>query len=145
MSIERRQVLSQIEELTTRINTTRNKAADNQFSYEDFLIVKTECIAQITDLEKQLSKLPEREKGIEGLLQKGIHNLIAIDQAYINGTIPEKRSIVSSMFLGKLIFDGTNIELFGLTKWFRGYARWKRVSEKQKTGKQTKICCFPVW
>ncbi|QEC45890.1 recombinase family protein [Pseudobacter ginsenosidimutans] len=107
MSIERRQVLSQIEELTTRINTTRNKAADNQFSYEDFQIVKTECTKQITELEKQLSKLPEREKGIEGLLQKGIHNLIAIDQAYINGTIPEKRNIVSSMFPGKLIFDGT--------------------------------------
>ncbi len=53
--------------------------------------MKAECEKEIAALERQITELPKDTKTVERITQKGLDNLIRLDQLYENGTIKEKR------------------------------------------------------
>ena len=72
----------------------------------DFKIMKAECEKEVSSLERQITQLPHDTKTVEGIVQRGLENLMRLDERFENGTIKEKREIVGSIFPENLIFNG---------------------------------------
>ncbi len=103
---DRRQLLSQIDELNTRLRNAREMVADQKFDPEDYRELKQDCTNKINILEAKLSGTSQAEKSIDGLLDMAINNLCRLDKLYEEGTIAQKRQIIGSIYPEKLVFDG---------------------------------------
>ena len=103
---ERRQLLSQIDELNTRLKNARELVADGKLDVDDYRELKQDCLNKITILEAKLSGAVQTEKGIDGLLKQAVGNLSRLDTLYEEGTIAQKRQIIGSIYPEKLVFDG---------------------------------------
>lgn len=103
---ERRQLMAQLETLNTRLQNARIQKVDGILDDDDFQALKKDTNAQIERIEEELGKLSDKHKEINNLIEKGLKKLLGLDLRYLNGTIEEKREIVSSMFPENLVFDG---------------------------------------
>lgn len=103
---ERRQLISQLDTLNTRMQNARIQKVDGKLNDEDFQILKKETNVQIEKLEEELGNLSDQHKEISHLLEAGLKKLSGLDIRYKNGTMEEKREIISSMFPENLLFDG---------------------------------------
>ncbi|WP_205513033.1 hypothetical protein [Longitalea arenae] len=70
--------------------------ADEKLDPDDFRELKAECTTKINELEAKLTGLSQKGNNIDGLLNKAISNLSALDILYEEGTITEKRQIIGS-------------------------------------------------
>jgi site-specific DNA recombinase len=103
---QRNKVLKQIDVLNSQLNKARREMLFERIDPADFKIMKVDCEKEITALERQITQLPHDTRTIEGITQKGLTNLMQLDQMYENGTIKEKREIVGSIYPENLIFNG---------------------------------------
>jgi hypothetical protein len=90
----------------TRLKKAREMVADQKLDPDDFRELKAECTTKINELEAKLTGLSQKGNNIDGLLNKAVSNLSALDVLYEEGTITEKRQIIGSIFPEKLTFDG---------------------------------------
>jgi site-specific DNA recombinase len=103
---ERNTVLKKIDVVNDKLNKARMAVLYERIDPADFKIMKAECEKEIAALERQITELPKDTKTVERITQKGLDNLIRLDQLYENGTIKEKREIVGSIFPENLCFNG---------------------------------------
>lgn len=107
---ERKQIITQLEELNKRLQNAREMATDKELNPEDFRILKSDCIKDYTKkidaLEAKLAGLLDTNKSITKLLQEGFSKLSCLDALYEYGTIKEKREIIGSMYPENLTLDG---------------------------------------
>jgi site-specific DNA recombinase len=103
---KRKKILSQLEEINTRLKNARTLLADHKIEAEDFRELKTECTASINELEARLTGFSQQENKIDDLLNKSVYNLSHLDVYWEEGTVAERRNIVGSIFPEKLTFDG---------------------------------------
>ncbi len=103
---DRKQLLSQIDELNIRLKNAREMVADQKLDPEDYRELKLDCANKITILEAKLAGSSQAEKSIEGLLNRAIGNLCRLDSLYEEETIVQKRQIIGSIYPEKLTFDG---------------------------------------
>lgn len=82
----------------------------------DYRSIKSESEEKIHRLEAKLTAFVTEMTNIEPSLNGAISNLLQLDVLCTNGSITQKRKIISSMVLKKLTFDGFNIELQRSTK-----------------------------
>jgi DNA invertase Pin-like site-specific DNA recombinase len=115
---DRNQLLSRIDELNTRLKNAREMVADQKLDSEDFRELKLDCSNQITQLEAKLAGCSVTEKSIDGLLNHAVNSLSRIDTLYEEGTVSQKRQIISSIFPEKLTFDGFQYRTFASMKPF---------------------------
>jgi site-specific DNA recombinase len=73
---------------------------------DDYRTIKSESEEKIHRLEAKLTAFVTETTDIEPLLNKAISNISQLDVLYANGSITQKRRIISSMFPEKLTFDG---------------------------------------
>jgi predicted nucleic acid-binding Zn-ribbon protein len=85
------QILSQLDELNTRLKNAREMVADQKLDPDDFRELKAECTTKINELEAKLTGFSQKESNIDGLLNKAVSNLSALDMLYEEGAITEKR------------------------------------------------------
>ena len=104
--MERRQLMAQLDGLNTRMQNARIQKVDGTLDDDDFQMLKKDTYSKIEQLEERLCKLSDKHKEIKGLLERGLKNLSGLDIRYNNGTVDEKREIISSMFPENLLFDG---------------------------------------
>ncbi|QEC41690.1 hypothetical protein [Pseudobacter ginsenosidimutans] len=145
MGSGRRQIIKQIDELNHRISNTRKIVSEEKLDPEDQKVTKAECLPIVAALEKKLFELPEQERGIEGLLKRGVEKLMAIDKTYVRGSIEEKRIIIVSIFPEKLTFDGTQYRTTRINEAVGRIYTTSLHFSAQKNRKADNICCFPVW
>jgi hypothetical protein len=74
---------------------------------DDYRIIKSESEEKIHRLEAKLTASITETTDIEPLLNKAISNISQLDVLHSNGSITQKRKIISSMFPEKLTFDGS--------------------------------------
>ena len=96
----------QLDELNKRLKNALEMMADKQLDPEDYRQLKSACSTQIAELEVRLATQTEKQVDIQTLLTKAVNTLCKLDELYENGTIIEKRKIISSIYPEKLIFDG---------------------------------------
>ena len=102
-----KQLLSQIRELEDKLSYIRDLLSSRQLPPEDFREMKTEYTTKLEKLEAKLSATENDNVSIDGLLDKGVKNLLVLDTIYNDGGIEKKREVISSMYPEKLTFDGT--------------------------------------
>jgi hypothetical protein len=68
--------------------------------------MKAGCEKEISAFERQITQLPHDTKTVEGIVKRGLNNLMRLNECFENGTIKEKREIVGSIFPENLTFDG---------------------------------------
>ncbi|HEY4875431.1 MAG TPA: hypothetical protein VIH86_07650 [Puia sp.] len=89
-----------------RLSKARKKFVNEEIDAEDFKMIKMECEQERTSLESEFISLNFVSEPIEKLLNQVFANMPQLDILYDRGPISDQRKIISSIFPGKLIFDG---------------------------------------
>ena len=105
-NLERKQILSQIEELNKRIQKALIQKVDGTLDDDDYVFIKKDTHSKIERLEFDLSLLSHRNNEIAKLLKSELSKIGNMGNLYKNGTIEQKRQIISSIFPENLVFDG---------------------------------------
>lgn len=103
---DRRLIFSQLDELNTRLKNAREMLADRKLDSDDYREIKIDCTTRINELEARLAPSTEKPVDINQLITGAINTLTRLDCLYKDGTIEEKRKIISSIYPEKLVFDG---------------------------------------
>ncbi len=104
---ERTETLKEIELLNTRLKNALIQKVDGELSGNDYTTLKTMTAGKINNLESKLSRFTVPNLNLKKDINTCISNIYNIKSMYNNGTIEEKRLVVSSMFPENLVFDGT--------------------------------------
>ena len=99
-------MLNQLEELTKELNNARKLMIRNELEPSEYRELKSEYQPKIEKLEHRLTHFTVRSNNVDDLLDKALNRVTHLDTLYEEGTTPEKRQIVSSIFPEKLQFDG---------------------------------------
>ena len=95
---------------------------------------KNALLVHFLSLEARLSEVPPNNYNIEDIVCKALEILCLLDILYNNGTIEEKRKIISSIFLEKLTFDGAHYRTTRINKAANLiYTLEQRLSKKNGT------------
>ena len=103
---EVKQLSVQLEEANKRLSKARDLLLAGDIEADDYRTIKFESEEKIHRLEAKLTASITETTDIEPLLNKAISNISQLDVLYANGSITQKRKIISSMFPEKLTFDG---------------------------------------
>ena len=104
--VDRKHLLLQIKEMEEKISYIRDLLSSKQLDPSDFREMKTEYTARLEKLEAKLSVYSHQHVDVKHLLDKGINNLLKLDNLYETAGIEKKREIISSMYPEKMTFDG---------------------------------------
>ncbi|MBA5793492.1 recombinase family protein [Flavobacterium sp. xlx-214] len=104
---ERKNILEKIRQLNDRHTKALIKNADGIMDDQDFLELKKITKKSIEKLEDELNNLSNVDVEIKDLMKTSFNKISNLSERYENGTIEEKRIIISSMFPENLEFDGT--------------------------------------
>ena len=103
---EYKAMLSQLEELTKELTNARRLMLKNDLEPSEYRELKAEYQPKIDNLEHRLANYSVKSNSIDELLDRAINKVTQLDKIYKDGTTPEKRQIVSSIYPQKLQFDG---------------------------------------
>ncbi len=142
---DRNQLLSRIDELNTRLKNAREMVADQKLDSEDFRELKLDCSNQITQLEAKLAGCSVAEKSIDGLLNHAVNTLGRLDTLYEEGTVSQKRQIISSIFPEKLTFDGFQYRTFRINEAARLIYTLGNGFSETKNRKSSEISHLSGW
>ncbi len=106
---DKKQLLKQIKELTDKVSYIRELLSSKQIEPEDFREMKSDYNNRIEKLEAKLSGLQHDDINIKDLLNKGIDNLLRLDQVYESADIDKKREVISSIFPEKFHFENNSL------------------------------------
>ena len=139
---ERRQLISKIDELNMRLKNARELVADGKLDAEDYRELKKDCANMLTILEAKLAGSPQTEKGIDGLLNQAIGHLSQLGTIYKEGTVAQKRQIISSIYPEKMVFDGFQFRTNRLNEVVRLIYRLDKGFEENKNRKDNNFLCL---
>jgi site-specific DNA recombinase len=74
----------------------------------EYLDFKAECEEEINKLESRVIAGTNQENKIDDLLQQSVDNLINLRRLYTTGNNAKQRKIIGSIFLEKVLFDGSD-------------------------------------
>ncbi len=100
------QLSAQLDEANKRLSKARDLLLAGDIEADDYRTIKSETEEKIHRLEARLTAFVTETTNIEPLLNKAISNISQLDVLYTNGSITQKRKIISSVFPEKLTFDG---------------------------------------
>jgi site-specific DNA recombinase len=103
---ERKNLVAELERTNKRLQNARIMKVDGDLADDDFRILKTDCNNRIEELEKKLSQLSNKNSEINALLEQSLPKLSKLDVLFENGSVEDRRRIISSMFPENLLFDG---------------------------------------
>ncbi|WP_121461052.1 recombinase family protein [Chryseobacterium defluvii] len=105
--IDRKQMLTQVEELNNRLQKALIQKVDGKLDDEDYAYIKKDTREKLEKLEYNLSQLSDQNLEIERLLKSEYSKILNLYKLYSEGDIEQKRQIIVSMFPENLQFDGT--------------------------------------
>jgi site-specific DNA recombinase len=139
---DRKQLLSEIDELNNRLRKAREMLADQVLDPDDYRELKLDCTNKITVLEAKLAGSSQSEKSISGLLDQAMSNLNRLDTLYEQGTVALKRQIIGSIYPEKLTFDGNQYRTNRLNEAVRLIYTMDKDFSEIKNRKSNKKMCF---
>jgi hypothetical protein len=84
---DRKQIISQIDDLGIRLRNARELVADQKLDPEDYRELKLDCTNKITILEAKLAGSSQAERNIDGLLDQTVSNLSRLDTLMKRGQL----------------------------------------------------------
>ncbi|WP_304067081.1 recombinase family protein [Pedobacter glucosidilyticus] len=102
-------ILKDITKHNEKLSKARNLLLEGDIDPTDYKLIKAECEDLINRLEAKLSNTvinPLAKFNIDELLEKVIDSFSKLDELYRNADVKRKRKLISSIYPGKLDFDG---------------------------------------
>ncbi|HEU4552085.1 MAG TPA: recombinase family protein, partial [Chitinophaga sp.] len=103
-----RMMLDRLDELNKELSKARRLMLKEDITAAEYREIKAEYQPEIESLEARLSNYTIPAGKIDDWVNKAVDNISRLDRLYENGTVVEKREIVSSIYPEKLTFDGFN-------------------------------------
>lgn len=100
------QLKSQLIEANQRLAKARNLLLAGDIESDDYRLIKSETEEKINRWEAKLTASATDTTNMKPLWDKAISNISQLEILYTEGTVIQKRKIISSMFPEKLTFDG---------------------------------------
>ncbi len=105
---ERKDFITQINQLTGKIDNARQLLLNNDIEAADYRLIKEQCNEKITRLEARLSELNVQNAvvlDIRPIAQQAIENLRQLDKFFENSGTMGKRYLVAMLFPEKLTYS----------------------------------------
>lgn len=103
-----KQIIEEIDKLNIKLSKARELLLNDAIDAGDYKDIKAQCESRIAQLEAQLAEQTNVTSmaKIERQLDKIINTLTKIDIMFEEGTVTEKRNIISSIYAENIDFDG---------------------------------------
>lgn len=103
-----KQIIEEIDKLNIKLSKARELLLNDAIDAGDYKDIKAQCESRIAQLEAQLAEQTNVTSmaKIERQLDRAINTLTQIDIMFEEGTVTEKRNIISSIYPEKIDFDG---------------------------------------
>ena len=95
---QKRRLLEQIKDYELRLSNARDLLLTSKIDADDYKLMKEDYGLRITNLERELSSIAKDKNSIETLLDKGIDNLIKINQAYLDMDLSDARGLIGLVY-----------------------------------------------
>ncbi|WP_221433479.1 MULTISPECIES: recombinase family protein [Flavobacterium] len=95
---QKRRLLEQIKDYELRLSNARDLLLTSKIDSDDYKLMKDDYTIRITNLERELSSIAKDRHSIESLLNKGIENLIKMNEAYVDMDLSEARSLIGLVY-----------------------------------------------
>lgn len=113
---ENKEIIVKCEELNNMISTARRKLIKEEIDAIDFKIIKNDCEKEIRYLESKLTSLSMKSEPGDTIIEQVMDRVSRLDILYQNGSVYQKRVIVSSIYPGNLVFDGVEHRTFRMNE-----------------------------
>jgi site-specific DNA recombinase len=101
-----KEIMTRIDEQNDMLARARKKLMLEEIDATDYRQIKQECEKELKALEATLTNSTYKPEPIHNLLDEAVNKLSHLDSLYEQGSIVQKREIISSIFPEKLTFDG---------------------------------------
>ena len=135
---EQRKIQKQLEVEKKRLENLQDMLADQEICSQDYKEMKTRYTKNITDLNKQLTKIKMSQKGIKSFLNSGLDLLQNLSKAYKNSSVELKQRIIGSIFPEKLVFDKTQCRTHKINEAISLILNIDGLLQANKKGQQPK-------
>ncbi|MBN8833724.1 MAG: recombinase family protein [Sphingobacteriales bacterium 39-19] len=106
---DQKRMMSQLDQIKHRLSKARELLLREEIEGEDYRTIKTEASERIADIEAKLKASNSFSDSMELLWDLPISKVSHLDILFQNGTVIQKRKIVSTMFPDNLIYDGVKL------------------------------------
>ena len=128
-----------IEELKVRLTNLQDLLVDGTVSADDYRQMRSRYISEKEELEKKIGGDGEDSRILKMKLGECLNSLKNLDQLYFKAEIRNKQRIISSIFPGKLIFDGEKCRTQRLNEAISLIINTDNTFNKNKTGQKENI------
>jgi site-specific DNA recombinase len=95
---KKRKLLEQIKDYEVRLGNARDLLLTLKIDPDDYKMIKDDYNERITNLERELSAVVTDKHSIEGLLVKGVDNLIMLNDSYADIDLSDKRTLIGLIY-----------------------------------------------
>jgi site-specific DNA recombinase len=113
---ENKELIGKCDELNSMISTARRKLMKEEIDAKDFKIIKDDCEKEIRYLESKLTSSSIKSDPADTIIEQVMERVSRLDVLYQNGSVYQKRVIISSIYPGNLVFDGVEHRTFRMNE-----------------------------
>jgi hypothetical protein len=106
---DQKRMMAQLDQIKHRLSKARELLLREEIEGEDYRTIKTEASERMADIEAKLKASNSFSDSMEMLWDLPISRVSHLDVLFQNGTVIQKRKIVSTMFPDNLIYDGVKL------------------------------------
>jgi hypothetical protein len=107
--IDQNRMRFHLDEIKHRLTKARELLLRGEIEGEDYRTIKSEAGERIADIEAKLKTSVSLSDNMEPLWELPISKMAHLDVLFQNGTVIQKRKIVSTLFPDNLTFDGVKL------------------------------------
>jgi hypothetical protein len=107
--IDQKRMMTQLDQIKHRLSKARELLLCGEIEGEDYRTIKSEANEKMTDIEAKLKTSISFSDNMELLWSLPISKVSHLDKLFQNGTVIQKRKIVSTLFPDSLMFNGEKL------------------------------------
>jgi len=107
--IDQKRMMSHLDQIKQRLSKARELLLRGEIEGEDYRTIKSEANERMTDIEAKLQTSISFSDNMELLWELPISKVSHLDELFKNGTVIQKRKIVSTLFPDNLTFNGEKL------------------------------------
>jgi site-specific DNA recombinase len=106
----KRRLLEQIKDYESRLSNARDLLSSMQIDPSDYKMMKHDYEEKITKLESKLAEVSNDKYTIDDLLNKGLDNLISLNNRYVDSGLAQARDLIGLIYPENFTIRGTEVQ-----------------------------------
>ncbi|WP_163407113.1 hypothetical protein [Flavobacterium ajazii] len=131
---QKRRLAEQIKDYEIRLGNARDLLLSLKIDPDDYKVMKEDYHERITNLERELSMVVNEKHSIEELLNKGVDNLIKLNETYADRDLSDKRSLIGLIYPENFTIRENKIQTARVNKIIESICLINRELRAKKNG-----------